>query len=108
MACRAQSVSSRTGSRRVHAAVYRKRDVAHAELRGERLDVVLAVALHIRQVLRRRRQRWQRALQRTKRPRRHTFVMAMTVANMVTKHVMKVIAGLHCTGDSEEVQGGSG
>ena len=77
-----------------HAATYRKRNVAHAQLRRKRLDVVLAVTLNIRQVLESRRQRG--AGGATQRAERRTLVMAMTVANMVTKQVMNVIAGLHC------------
>ena len=76
---------------------HQQRDVAHAHLRGKRLNAMLAVALHIRQIL------WEEhvSVEHLATPRKaagmHTLVMAITVANIVTKHVMKAIAGLHCS-----------
>jgi hypothetical protein len=73
---------------------HHKGDVAHAQLRGERLDVVLAVALHIRQVLRTHGSALCGSAEQS--PHAHTLVIAMTVAKSVTKQVMNVMAGLHC------------
>ena len=96
------------------ACAHHEGDVSHAQLRGKRLDVVLAVTLHVRQVLRvparasmthqpraqlcaaasahARARNTQTALTQHTR----TFVIAMTVAKSVTKQVMNVMAGLHC------------
>ena len=49
------------------APTHQQRDVAHAQLRRKSLDVVLAVALNIRQVLKSRRQRGSRPRDTTRR-----------------------------------------
>jgi hypothetical protein len=77
------------------AQAHHERDVTHAQLRRERLDVVLAVSLHIRQVLREEHASATHPGSGAARNAR-AFVIAITVAKSVTKQVMNVMAGLHC------------